>query len=146
MPGNDKIPRNILQDWTILIVDDEPDSLEVASRVLRYYGADVHVATNGLEGYVMAKNLKNELKFVLCDLSMPVLDGWGLLYELSNDTATAHIPIIALTAHAMSGDRERAMAAGFHNYLIKPFTPKKLMRDLLVLLDNIPELAIQLNQ
>lgn len=133
------IPRTILQNWKVLVVDDEPDSLEVAGRILRHYGADVTIAGNGQEALDAVRLQRPRL--IISDLSMPVLDGWGLIYELKQNRATSEIPMIALTAHAMIGDRDRAIAAGFHNYLIKPLTPATFMRDLIRLLVDIPEFA-----
>jgi CheY-like chemotaxis protein len=72
---------------------------------------------------------------------MPEMDGWEMLFELKQDRATLDIPVIALTAHAMKGDRERAITAGFHNYLTKPLNPATFMSDVVKLLDNVPELA-----
>ncbi len=134
--------RDLLKDWDILIVEDEPDSLEVAERILRHYGARVHSAANGREGLEIAR--KVHPRFIVSDLSMPVMDGWEMLYELKQDRSTLDIPVIALTAHAMKGDRDRAIIAGFHNYLTKPLTPATFMKDLLVLLDNIPDLSLAL--
>jgi CheY-like chemotaxis protein len=134
-----KISRDILKGWTVLVVDDEPDSLEVAVRILRFHGATVVTASNGQEGLAAAREHKP--MFILSDLSMPVVDGWGMLYELKKDRATLSIPIFALTAHAMVGDRQRAIAAGFHNYLTKPLTPATFMIDLLKLIEDIPLLA-----
>lgn len=136
------IRRDILQNWTVVVVDDEPDSLEVAVRILRHYGADVHTAINGFDGLSRIRSLRPKL--VISDLSMPEMDGWGMLGELKLDRATIEIPVIALTAHAMVGDRERAIMAGFHNYLTKPLTPATFMKDLLVLLTDIPAFAHEL--
>lgn len=136
------IRRDILQNWTVVVVDDEPDSLEVAVRILRHYGADVHTAVNGSDGLNRIRSLRPKL--VISDLSMPEMDGWGMLGELKLDRATIDIPVIALTAHAMVGDRERAIMAGFHNYLTKPLTPATFMKDLLVLLTDIPAFAHEL--
>ncbi len=136
------IRRDILAGWDVLVVDDEPDSLEVATRVLKHYGATVHSATNGREGLEAARQRRP--RFIISDISMPVMDGWEMLYELKQDRATLEIPIIALTAHAMLGDRERGIAAGFHNYLTKPLTPSTFMRDLLILLTDVPAFAAQL--
>jgi CheY-like chemotaxis protein len=69
---------------------------------------------------------------------MPVMDGWTMIDELKRDPSTQTIPAIALTAHAMIGDREKAIAAGYHNYLSKPLTPATFMKDLLRLLNDIP--------
>jgi CheY-like chemotaxis protein len=137
-----QIRRDILKDWDVLVLDDEPDSLEVATRVLKFYGASVHTASNGREGLEMIQSLRP--RFVISDLSMPVMDGWEFLYNLRKDSQMDNIPVIALTAHAMAGDRERGIQAGFHNYLTKPLTPATFMGDLLQLLVDVPEFAAEL--
>ncbi len=134
--------RDLLAGWDVLVVEDEPDSLEVAERILRFYGAKVHTATNGAEGLAAARRLLP--RFILSDLSMPEMDGWEMLFELKQDRATLDIPVIALTAHAMKGDRDRAINAGFHNYLTKPLNPATFMSDVVKLLDDVPELAMAL--
>jgi CheY-like chemotaxis protein len=139
---NAVIGRDILQNWSVVVVDDEPDSLEVAVRILRYYAADVHTATNGEEGVELIRALHPKL--VIADLSMSEVDGWEMLQTLKDNPLTRDIPVIALTAHAMPGDRERALLAGFHNYLTKPLTPATFMKDLLGLLMDIPALAQEL--
>ncbi len=138
------IPFDLLKDWTVVVCDDEPDSLEVASVILDFYGANVVGCNNGREALDAVR--KYHPHMVISDLSMPVLDGWGLIHNLKMERSTSEIPVIALTAHAMSGDRERAIAAGFHNYLTKPLTADRFMHDLLVLLEDIPELARALNR
>ena len=138
------LPRTMLNGWDVLVVDDEPDSLEVAARILRFHGATVYTATNGNEGLAVTRSKRPKL--IISDISMPVLDGWGFIYELKNDRATMDIPAIALTAHAMVGDRERAISAGFHNYLTKPLTAKTFMRDLLNLLIEIPVFSDSLGE
>ncbi|NWF68031.1 MAG: response regulator [Chloroflexi bacterium] len=137
-----QIRRDILRNWPVLVVDDEADSLEVATRILRFYGADVTTAVNGQDALRAVKRFRP--RFIISDLSMPVLDGWGLLYELKMERDTAEIPVIALTAHAMNGDRARAIEAGFHNYLTKPLTTATFMSELLALLMDIPALAVEL--
>ena len=132
--------RDILEGWDILIVEDDPSSLDVALRLLKHYGATVHIAENGQEGLDQIRKVSP--KFVISDLSMPVMDGWIMINRIKNDRAISDIPIIALTAHAMIGDRERAIAAGFHNYLSKPLSPATFIHDLLNLLVDIPELEI----
>lgn len=132
-----EIVPDVLNGWVVVVIDDEPDSLEVAQLVLEYYGADVKTAINGADGLVAIRQYRP--RFVVCDISMPVLDGWGVIREMQRDPAIAHIPAIALTAHAMVGDRERALSAGFHNYLSKPLTPATFINDLLRLLVDIPE-------
>ena len=134
-----ELPKDFLKGWNVVVIDDEPDSLEVASYMLEFYGADIYTASNGADGLGVIKAVRP--RFIITDLSMPIMDGWELITRLKRDPATAEIPIIALTAHAMIGDRERAIAAGFHNYLTKPLTASNFMRDLLNLLMDIPELA-----
>jgi CheY-like chemotaxis protein len=138
------IAKDILKDWKVLVVEDEPDSLEVAVRILSYYGADIATATNGREALDRLSSFLP--RFIITDLSMPILDGWGLLYELQLNRETASIPIFALTAHAMIGDRERALAAGFNNYLTKPLTPATFMKQLLVLLEAVPAFEEHIRQ
>lgn len=137
-----KIARDILKGWNVLVVDDELDSQEVAKRLLKRYGATVYTADNGLEALDVLKTIHPI--FILSDISMPELDGWGLIYELQQDRATAEIPIFALTAHAMRGDRERAMAVGFFNYLTKPLTPATFMENLLNIMRTVPQLEEKL--
>ena len=138
-----EIPR-VFAGWDVLIVDDEPDSLEVASRLLKFAGATVHTAENGKEARERLRSNPAQYKLVLTDLSMPHMDGWELLYILKQDPHTAHVPIIALTAHAMTGDRERGIAAGFHNYIAKPLDPSKFIQQLVILLTELPEYAVLL--
>ncbi|MCB9437101.1 MAG: response regulator [Anaerolineales bacterium] len=132
-----------LKGWNILVVDDEPDSLFVAQYILTYHGAAVHTAIDGQEGYNVALEVRPKL--IIADLSMPEVDGWTMLQMLKGNDITRIIPIIALTAHAMVGDRERALAAGFDNYLSKPLTVETFLRDLMRLLKDIPILAELLN-
>src|SRR5690242_12498629 len=96
-----KLPKNILQDWNILVIDDEPDSLEVINMILSFYGAKVTVAANGQEG--LEAIARERPRFIISDLSMPMVDGWGLIEEMKRNRALSEIPVIALTAHAMIG-------------------------------------------
>lgn len=137
------LPNDLLMGWDIVVIDDEDDSLLVAQVILLEYGANVYTGTNGQEGLEVIRQVRP--KFVICDLSMPILDGWGLISELKHDPEIHHIPVIALTAHAMVGDRERAVNFGFHNYLTKPLTVETFIQDLVKLLIDIPVLATELN-
>ncbi len=137
------LPRDLLQGWDIVVIDDEEDSLMVAQIILDEYGANIHTASNGQEGLSVIQAVKPKL--VISDLSMPVLDGWGVISGMQHDPVLKDIPAIALTAHAMVGDRERAVAAGFHNYLTKPLTVETFIQDLVNLLMDIPALASELN-
>lgn len=138
-----KIPPDLLQGWDIVVIDDEPDSLMVASYILDFYGARVHEGANGKEGLELVQSVRPH--FVISDLSMPEMDGWEFLRSLKSNAATRDIPVIALTAHAMVGDRERAVAAGFNNYLTKPLTADTFMDQLVRLLIDIPVLSEHLN-
>lgn len=138
-----EIPRDLLDGWDVLVIDDEEDSLEVAQIILDEYGATVHTARDGAEGLEVVNQVRP--KFVISDISMPVVDGWGFIHEMKKDRSTADIPVIALTAHAMVGDRERAIGAGFNNYLTKPLTATTFIYDLVRLLIEIPVLANDLN-
>jgi CheY-like chemotaxis protein len=131
---NEKTP---LDGWLVLVVDDEFDSREVATMMLERAGATVITAEHGKEALTVIT--KKRPNFILSDLSMPVMDGWQLMYALNQNSDTIDIPVIALTAHAMRGDRERAMAAGFRNYINKPLDAKKFMSQLLVILVEQPE-------
>jgi CheY-like chemotaxis protein len=113
------VPVNI-KEWTVLIVDDEPDNVGVAYKVLSFYGATVHVASNGREGLNMLRTVQHPT-FILLDLSMPEMDGWEMHAQLKADVKLATIPVIALTAHVMEGDEARVMEAGFDGYIAKPF-------------------------
>lgn len=136
---SERVSKNALLNWDVLVVDDDAMSLQVANIILSYHGVKVHMAKDGQQGLEAVKSVRP--KFIISDLSMPVLDGWGMIAQLKNDQSTAAIPIIALTAHAMTGDKERAILAGCHNYLTKPLTPSTFMRELMRLLEDIPELS-----
>lgn len=134
----------LLAGQKILVVDDEPDSLEVASLLLEMCGAEVVTATNGKEGLEAVR--QHRPIFVISDLSMPVMSGWQMLHALKTDRATIDVPVVALTAHAMTGDRQRAIAAGFHNYLTKPLRPDTFIRDLLNVVMDTPVIAGLISQ
>jgi two-component system, cell cycle response regulator DivK len=109
----------------ILIVDDEPDNIELMSRRLARRGFEVSGATSAEEGIAKAKA---ELPAViLMDIKMPMVDGLEATRRLKADPATAGIPVIALTAHAMAEDRERAIAAGADEYESKPVDLNQLL-------------------
>lgn len=133
------IPQDILVGWTVLVIDDEPDAAEVAQILLEMYGATVFVAKNGRVG--LQQIIDHRPRFVICDISMPEMNGWEFVEELKNNRTTMDIPVVALTAHAMTGDREKALAKGFHNYLTKPLNPETFVSQLLTILTvDIPEL------
>ncbi len=118
--------------WTVLIVDDEPDNREIAQTVLSFGGVTTHTAVHGADGLKLLEDISPT--FILLDLSMPVMDGWEMLKLVRANPKTQNIPVIALTAHAMTGDRERVFEAGFDGYIAKPFRIGSFMPELITCL------------
>ena len=110
----------------ILIADDRPSSRELLRLVLERAGYEVLEAADGEQAVDRARSANPDL--ILLDLQMPGLDGYGVLAALRNEPRFEHLPILALTASAMRGDREKIMEAGFTDYLAKPAGPE-LLRD-----------------
>jgi CheY-like chemotaxis protein len=108
----------------ILIADDRPSSRELLRLVLERAGYAVIEAEDGEEALDRARSGNPDL--ILLDLQMPGIDGYGVLAALRGDTRFQNLPVLALTASAMRGDRERIMAAGFTDYLAKPAGPEVL--------------------
>jgi CheY-like chemotaxis protein len=102
----------------ILLVEDNEMNRDVLSRRLQRRGFEVLLAADGAEGISKAKAEAPDL--VLMDMSLPIIDGWEATRRLKSDATTGAIPVIALTAHAMMGDRDRALGAGCVDYHTKP--------------------------
>ena len=103
---------------TILVVEDNEMNLDMLSRRLKRRGYDVLIAPDGAKGVETAQaELPN---LILMDMSLPIMDGWEATRILKRNSETNHIPIIALTAHAVAGDREKCLAAGCDEYESKP--------------------------
>ena len=111
----------------VLIVDDHEDNRIVYSTILKHFGYDVTEALNGEEGIAKARAEKPDL--ILMDISIPVIDGWEATQVLKHDPATKKIPIIALTAHALASDRDKAMEVGCDGYLAKPCEPRAVVAE-----------------
>ena len=109
----------------ILLVEDNEMNRDMLSRRLERKGYEVVLAVDGPSGVEMAQTQAPDL--VLMDMSLPVLDGWEATRRLKADTATQHIPVIALTAHAMSSDRDKALEAGCDDYDTKPVELPRLL-------------------
>lgn len=109
----------------ILIVEDNEMNLDMLSRRLERRGYEVLIATDGATGVTMAKNDKPDL--ILMDMSLPVMDGWEATRQIKADENVKAIPVIALTAHAIAGDREKALAAGCDEYESKPVKFPRLL-------------------
>ncbi|MDX2075300.1 MAG: response regulator [bacterium] len=102
----------------ILVVEDNRDNLMLISDLLMMLRYEVITALNGIEG--VEKAIAELPNLILMDLSLPQMDGWEAAKHIKENPISAHIPIIALTAHAMVGDREKALEAGCDDYLSKP--------------------------
>jgi CheY-like chemotaxis protein len=114
----------------VLVVEDNPDNMTLIVDVLLELDYQVLQASNGLEGVSLAEESIPDL--ILMDLSLPKMDGWTATRKIKEQQNLNHIPIIALTAHAMKGDRERAIEAGCDDYVSKPI--------------NLQELAVKLHK
>ena len=109
----------------ILLVEDNEDNRDMLSRRLERKGFVVALAVDGLEGVNKAKEESPAL--ILMDMSLPVLDGWEATKRLKSSPETSNIPVIALTAHAMSSDREKAIESGCDDYDTKPVDFQRLL-------------------
>ena len=109
----------------ILIVEDNEMNSDMLSRRLRRKGYEVAVAQDGEAGVRKAQQIRPQL--ILMDLSLPIIDGWTATRQLRTDPRTSQIPVIALTAHAISGDREKALEAGCNDYDTKPVEWHRLL-------------------
>lgn len=116
----------------ILLVEDNEMNRDMLSRRLIKKGYEVIEAINGKEGIDKTKSEKPDL--VLMDLSLPEIDGWEATRILKSDKTVNHIPIIALTAHAMAGDKEKAIGAGCDDYDTKPINLTQLLEKMTKLL------------
>lgn len=110
---------------TILLVEDNEMNRDMLSRRLMRKGFEVLIAVDGAQGVKLAQDHKPAL--VLMDMSLPVMDGWDATRQIKGDEGTKHIPVIALTAHAMVGDREKAIEAGCDDYDTKPVEFNRLL-------------------
>lgn len=112
---------------TVLLVEDNEDNRIVYSTILKHFGYNVTEALNGEEGIDKARTQKPDL--ILMDISIPIIDGWEATQVLKGDPETNKIPIIALTAHALASDREKAMEVGCDSYLAKPCEPRAVVAE-----------------
>ncbi|HEX6938950.1 MAG TPA: response regulator [Longimicrobiales bacterium] len=112
---------------TILIVEDNEDNLMVYRTILEHVGYDVIDARDGEEGIARASEAHPDL--ILMDISIPKIDGWEATRRLKQEEDTRDIPIIALTAHALEEDREKALSVGCDGYLAKPVEPRRVVAE-----------------
>ena len=118
----------------ILLVEDNEMNRDMLSRRLSRRGYDVIIAVDGEQGRTMARAELPDL--ILMDMSLPIIDGWEVTRQLKSATETSHIPIVALTAHAMAGDRERALSVGCDEYDTKPVEFSRLVDKIKALLNS----------
>jgi len=109
----------------ILLVEDNEMNRDMLSRRLLRRGYEVVIAVDGQQGVDLAGSIAPDL--ILMDMSLPVIDGWEATRRIKANEATKQIPVIALTAHAMAGDREQALAAGCDDYDVKPIDLARLL-------------------
>ena len=124
---------------TLLLVEDNEESRDGLSRHLRRKGYDILLAVDGRQGVDVARAKGPDL--ILMDMSLPVLDGWEATRQLKAGSETRGIPVIALTAHAMAGDREKALEAGCDDYDTKPIEFARLLTKIESLLEKKATLA-----
>ncbi len=117
----------------LLLVEDNDLNRDMLSRRLQRRGFEIVLAADGREALAVAA--RESPAAILMDMSLPEMDGWEATRRLKQNPATSAIPVIALTAHAMSGDREKALAAGCDDYETKPVDLERLLGKLAVLLD-----------
>lgn len=117
-----------MNEGRILVVEDNPDNMILISDILISLNYSVLQAIDGEQGVDMALSERPDL--ILMDLSLPRLDGWTATQQIKANPEISHIPIIALTAHALIGDRERALAVGCDDYLSKPINFRALANKL----------------
>lgn len=120
----------------ILLVEDNEMNRDMLGRRLQRRGHEVVIAVDGAEG--VAKAQSDVPDIILMDMSLPVMDGWDATRRLKAEAATCNIPVIALTAHAMSGDRDKAMEAGCDDYDTKPVEFDRLLAKIEALLSPPP--------
>jgi CheY-like chemotaxis protein len=120
---------------TVLLVEDNEDNRTIYTTILRHVGHEVIEAANGEDGIRLA--LERQPNVILMDVAMPGIDGWEATRRLKGDPQTARIPVIALTAHAMAEDRQRAVDAGCEGYLAKPIEPRRVVEEVNRMLERI---------
>jgi CheY-like chemotaxis protein len=116
----------------ILLVEDNEMNRDMLSRRLVRGGYEVIIAEDGARGVAIARSDKPDL--ILMDMSLPVIDGWEATRQIKATPGISRIPIIALTAHAMAGDRDKALASGCDDYDTKPIELQRLLRKMETLL------------
>ena len=116
-----------MDNKTILLVEDNFDNRMIYRTILEHNGFTVVEAVDGRAGLDSAREVRPDL--ILLDVSIPLIDGWEVTRQLKADPETSSIPIIAITAHALATDREKARAVGCDGYLAKPIEPRRVVEE-----------------
>lgn len=111
----------------ILVIEDNPANLELITYLLNAFGHTTIAARDGEEGVEAA--LRNKTDLILCDVALPKLDGYGVARRLRAESTLNGVPLIAVTASAMVGDRDKVVASGFDGYISKPITPETFVAE-----------------
>ncbi len=119
----------------ILVIEDNPANLELMTFLLEAFGYTVVAARDGAEGIEMVR--RERLDLIICDVHMPRVDGYEVARYLKKDPMTRRIPLVAVTALAMVGDREKVLAAGFDGYIAKPIAPEIFVGQVEAFLDKL---------
>lgn len=112
----------------IAIIEDNPDNLHLMMYLLTQFGYTIVSANDGEEGLLLVRREHPDL--IICDIQLPKVDGYEIAKTLKKDAALCHIPLIAVTAYAMVGDRAKILAAGYDEYVSKPIDPEHFVRDI----------------
>lgn len=112
----------------ILVIEDNFANLELMAYLLKAFGHEVNTATDGVQGVERAREGIPDL--IVCDIHLPRMDGYGVAAALKDDFALKKVPLIAVTALAMVGDRDKVLASGFDGYISKPINPEKFVTEL----------------
>ena len=110
---------------TALIIEDNPDNMVLITRFLEKFGYRTLQAVTGMEGFEMA--LQKKPDFIILDIQLPDIEGTEVLRKIRNSEIGNHMPIIAMTSYAMSGDREKLLSAGCDGYIEKPIDPERVI-------------------
>ena len=113
--------------WIAIVVEDTYDDVQLIAKILTHFGITVHAARNGTEGLELLKSV--DPTFIVTDLAMPLKDGWEMLQAIRANVATAHIPVIAVTAYDSAAVADAAFNAGFNGYFPKPVDPMTFVQN-----------------
>ncbi len=117
-----------ISTWNVVFIDDEPDNLRVVEFILQFHKASLRAAEDGPKGLELLRDKRPT--FLLLDIRLPIMSGWEVLDVIRSDDQLKDLPVIAVTAHAMFGDKEKALRAGFDGYITKPISAMTFINDI----------------